>query len=164
MKISLLVMNFLAATWFLKTASANEFNDAPLMAAVVPAPSPVAQSSSLESAATPFKCGLFGLSIFCPQSGTCGFWKRLFNIGNCRELQSQLKVACSYLSMTNLRTCQELKEFGLDLEMTTMGNTMPSEIGLLTKLTLLDLSYSFLTGTIPSTLGNLVQLKHLDLN
>ena len=29
------------------------------------------------------KCGLFGLSFFCPRRGECGFWRRLLNLGNC---------------------------------------------------------------------------------
>jgi hypothetical protein len=29
------------------------------------------------------KCGLFGLNIFCPQPGKCGWIKRIFNMGRC---------------------------------------------------------------------------------
>ena len=41
--------------------------------------------------------------------------------------------------------------------------TVPTEIGLLTQLSLLGLSNNQLSGTIPSTLGNLVQLSYLYL-
>ena len=29
------------------------------------------------------RCGIFGLNLFCPRRGNCGFFRRLFNIGNC---------------------------------------------------------------------------------
>ena len=28
-------------------------------------------------------CGILGWNFFCPQRGKCGFWKRLWNLGNC---------------------------------------------------------------------------------
>ena len=31
----------------------------------------------------PTKCGVFGLQIFCPRSGKCGFFRRLFSISGC---------------------------------------------------------------------------------
>ena len=32
---------------------------------------------------SPNRCGIFGLNLFCPRRGNCGFFRRLFNIGNC---------------------------------------------------------------------------------
>ena len=31
----------------------------------------------------PANCGLFGLNLFCPRRGKCGFFRRLFNINGC---------------------------------------------------------------------------------
>ena len=32
---------------------------------------------------SPNRCGLFGLNVFCPRRGKCGFFRRLFRIGQC---------------------------------------------------------------------------------
>lgn len=72
----------------------------------------------------------------------------------------QLSVACNFLNFTDLKECALATVFGGD----AVGNTIPTEIGLLTQLTYLDLSFEQLIGTIPSTLGNLGQLIDLSLN
>jgi hypothetical protein len=41
------------------------------------APVPVPTEMEIEP------CGMFGLSIFCPRRGHCGFFRRLFNMGDC---------------------------------------------------------------------------------
>ena len=29
------------------------------------------------------QCGLLGFNFFCPRPGKCGFWRRLFSVGQC---------------------------------------------------------------------------------
>lgn len=70
-----------------------------------------------------------------------------------------LMVACNFLSMSDLSECQTTTSFhGI-----TMGDTIPSEIGLLTQLQMLDFLEQELVGTIPSTMGNLIHLTALYL-
>ena len=74
-----------------------------------------------------------------------------------------LVVACSFLSYTttdDLSACQTLTHFNG----TTVGNTIPTGIGLLTQLTHLNLSTNLLTSTIPLEIGLLTQLTYLDLS
>jgi hypothetical protein len=78
-----------------------------------------------------------------------------------RPIQEQLSVACHFLSITNLTECQT-RTF-IDTSYNAVGNTIPTEIGLLTQLTRLDLCDNDLVGTIPSILGNLIRLTSLDL-
>ena len=74
--------------------------------------------------------------------------------------QQQLTVACNFLGLTNVTTCQATTSFiG-----STVGNTIPTEIGSLTQLTYLDLDGNQLTGPIPSTLGSLTLLDGLGLS
>jgi hypothetical protein len=51
----------------------------PTTVAPVPVPVPVSPPEGEEDVS----CGMFGLSIFCPRSGECGFFRRLFNMGGC---------------------------------------------------------------------------------
>jgi hypothetical protein len=30
-------------------------------------------------------CGVFGLNLFCPRRGKCGFFRRLFNVNGCNK-------------------------------------------------------------------------------
>jgi Leucine-rich repeat (LRR) protein len=75
-------------------------------------------------------------------------------------LEEELSVACNFLNISSLSVCQATPIF----EGRTMGNTIPTELGLLTQFTYLSLIENQLTGTIPSTLGNLVQLTVLYLS
>ena len=59
-----------------------------------------------------------------------------------------------------MTTCQATTRFSGS----TVGNTIPTEIGWLTQLTDLNLGREELTGTIPSTLASLTQLTRLTLS
>jgi hypothetical protein len=74
--------------------------------------------------------------------------------------QKELAVACNFLSFSNLAECQAASGF----MGRTVGNTIPTEIGLLTRLSLIWLRENQVSGTIPSTLGNLKQLVHLSMH
>jgi hypothetical protein len=37
----------------------------------------------INAVSVPVPCGLFGLNLFCPRSGKCGLFRRLFNINGC---------------------------------------------------------------------------------
>jgi Leucine-rich repeat (LRR) protein len=76
-------------------------------------------------------------------------------------LEQQLLVACNFVTIPNLTECQETTYIDTS---TTWGNTIPTEMGVLTQLTDLDLSFNpNLIGTIPSTLGDLIHLTYLGL-
>ena len=54
------------------------------------APVPITQSTmsptlrpSLAPVIAPMDCGLFGLNLFCPRRGNCGFFRRLLSINGC---------------------------------------------------------------------------------
>jgi hypothetical protein len=70
-----------------------------------------------------------------------------------------LTIACDFLRYTDLSSCQEITLFN---ESNT-GSSIPTEIGLLTKLTFLDLRSNGLIGSIPSSIGNLSKLTFLEL-
>ena len=70
-----------------------------------------------------------------------------------------LTVACNFLSMTDISKCQSMTSFSGP----TVGATIPSEIGLLTQLQLIDFLEEELVGSIPSTMGNLIHLTALYL-
>jgi Leucine-rich repeat (LRR) protein len=73
-------------------------------------------------------------------------------------------VACNFLNITNLSDCQNTTKFDMiNDNVTTVGSTIPNEIGLLTQLTHLDMYGEGLMGTIPSSIGNLVQLTWLNV-
>jgi hypothetical protein len=74
--------------------------------------------------------------------------------------KEQLMVACNFLNYTSVTECQRSTSFHTHF---VVGNTIPTEIGLLTQLTSLNLFSKHLIGTIPSTLGNLIQLTFLGL-
>jgi Leucine-rich repeat (LRR) protein len=74
---------------------------------------------------------------------------------------ASVTVACEFLNYTSLELCLTATSF--DGSIFSQGQSIPTEIGLLTKLTLLDLRSSGLTRTIPSSLANLKQLKALQL-
>ena len=66
------------------------------------------------------------------------------------------QVACDFIAQTSL------SEYLLQRTvMETNGLTIPSEIGLLTKLTYLSLEDTGLTGTIPESVERLTELRHL---
>ena len=81
---------------------------------------------------------------------------------------NQVKVACDFLNFDDVTACQATQKFDgqankYSNRTITKGNTIPSEIGVLTQLTYLDLADRQLRGTIPSTLGRLFQLNTLYL-
>ena len=75
------------------------------------------------------------------------------------SVDPQLTIACNFLNYSSVTECQSITKF----EGPSKGNTIPTEIGLLTQLVNLGLNDEGLTGTIPSTLGNLVDLTYLGL-
>jgi hypothetical protein len=113
-----------------------------------------------------------GISVYCV-TGNCGTGSSSAttttsnnvpptssSVPNPPVTNEQLATACNFLKVTNLTDCQATTSFS-DV---TVGNTIPTEIGLLSQLTFLDLRDNQLTGTIPSTLGNLVRLNFLSLS
>jgi hypothetical protein len=68
------------------------------------------------------------------------------------------RIACNFLSIRNATTCRSNFEFYA----TTTGSTIPSEIGLLTLLTVLSFSDNSLTSTIPTEIGLLTKLEWFD--
>ena len=70
------------------------------------------------------------------------------------------QIACDFLSIPDLTTCQSTLDFSRD----RYGSTIPSEIGLLTQLTFLSIYDNELKGTIPSEVGLLTQLMALVFN
>jgi hypothetical protein len=70
-------------------------------------------------------------------------------------------VACSFLNISSVSVCQTMTKFE---GRAIMGNTIPTELGLLSQLTYLSLIENQLMGTIPSTLGRLMQLTELYLS
>ena len=52
----------------------------------------------------------------------------------------------------------------LGMERGGLSSTIPTEIGLLTKLVFIDLDFNELTGTLPLEIYSLTNLETLDLN
>jgi Leucine-rich repeat (LRR) protein len=75
-------------------------------------------------------------------------------------MEEQVRIACQFLNVANLVQCQNTTS---NQGFQVVGNTIPTEMGLLTQLTQLDLRQMNLAGRIPSTLGKLTQLVHLTL-
>jgi Leucine-rich repeat (LRR) protein len=73
-------------------------------------------------------------------------------------LEAEL-IACVFIAQASLSDCR-LQRTVLE----TKGLTIPSEIGLLTKLTYLSLENAELTGTIPTTIGELTELEYLSFS
>ena len=76
------------------------------------------------------------------------------------ESDVSLTIICQFLNMPNVSECQQMTAFAGK----ALGIVIPSEIGLLTQLTLLDLNDNRLMGSIPSSLGQLTRLAGLDLS
>jgi hypothetical protein len=74
------------------------------------------------------------------------------------NLEAEL-IACAFIAQASLIECR-LQRTVLE----TKGLTIPSEIGLLTKLTYLSLENAELTGTIPTTIGELTELEYLSFS
>ena len=66
-------------------------------------------------------------------------------------------IACDFLFIPNVTKCRSTFEF----QGQAKGYTIPSEIGLLTQLTVLNFFANSLTSTIPSEIGLLTQLNYL---
>jgi Leucine rich repeat len=80
-------------------------------------------------------------------------------------IDASYKVACDFLRFTSLSTCLTATSvFRLSDYVASDGQSIPTEIGLLTQLTDLTLGANGLMGTIPSSLGLLTQLTGLSLN
>ena len=86
------------------------------------------------------------------QSGLTG-WQ-------CSTQQSPLVAVCTWTGVT----CVGKVVTGLSLHNVGATGDIPTLLGQLTTLTLLDLSNNHLTGTVPTTLGNLLSLKILVLS
>ena len=75
------------------------------------------------------------------------------------------QIACNFLFISNVTKCRSTVEFdsnkGGDK---TNGFTIPSEIALLSRLTVLDFFSEELTGTIPTEMGLMPQLTFLAVN
>ena len=74
-----------------------------------------------------------------------------------------LEVACNFTFLPNLTECQSTTSISIRHK-EVVGNTIPSELGLLTQLTSLTFFNNQLIGRIPSTLGNLVRLTRSSLH
>ena len=72
-----------------------------------------------------------------------------------------LVIACDFFFINSLTDCRSTTNL---IDALTRGDTIPSEIGLLTQLTALSVPFTGLSGTIPSTMGNLVRLTQLGLS
>jgi hypothetical protein len=66
------------------------------------------------------------------------------------------RIACDFIAQPSLSDCRLQRTVNAK-----NGLTIPSEIGLLTKLTYLPLENAALTGNIPTTICNLTELRHL---
>ena len=105
-------------------------------------------------------CSFFGITIKIDCANIiCECCQDIDSI-MCPNTYEQLLVACNFLSLPDVSVCQARKLFNGAI----VGNTIPTEIGLLTQLTFLGLSENPLAGTIPSTLGLLTLLTSLDLS
>ena len=74
---------------------------------------------------------------------------------------NKIKVPCQFLGFKydfDLKICYERTEF---YRLYGVISTIPSEIGLLTRMTSLDIYGDTVFGTIPSTMGRLTKLKYL---
>jgi Leucine-rich repeat (LRR) protein len=58
---------------------------------------------------------------------------------------------------------QSLISVTLQLQDTSIFNSIPSEVGLLTNLEFIDMRSASITGSLPTELGKLTRLTHLDL-
>jgi hypothetical protein len=103
-----------------------------------------------------------GIGGYCA-SGKCSNTKSIYRYPNTNSSSSEdasLTVACDFLNFNNLPSCTIATSFDQSID---SGQRIPSQIGLLTQLTLLDLNSNQMIDTIPSSLGNLIQLTKLDL-
>ncbi|KAI2503178.1 hypothetical protein MHU86_11281 [Fragilaria crotonensis] len=75
---------------------------------------------------------------------------------------TSVRIACNFLSISNVTVCRSTFLFDTNADDKTTGSSIPSEIGLLTQLTLLNFAYIGLTSAIPSEIGLLTQLSILD--
>uniref|UniRef100_A0A6B2KX93 Disease resistance R13L4/SHOC-2-like LRR domain-containing protein n=1 Tax=Arcella intermedia TaxID=1963864 RepID=A0A6B2KX93_9EUKA len=83
-------------------------------------------------------------------------------IGTLTNLQTLDLSYNKLVSISVLKNLVNLKELYLkDMQLT---GSIPTELFLLTQLTLLDLSYNYFNGTIPTQLGYLSALKYLDFS
>jgi Leucine-rich repeat (LRR) protein len=104
---------------------------------------------------------VIGVATYCG-TGNCGNSSSALqpNLSPTTFYDQSLSIACNFLNSANLSECQSITLFSRN----SMGDTIPSEIGLLTQMTALELDTIALTGSIPSTLGGLTNLKNLLLN
>ena len=76
-----------------------------------------------------------------------------------QQQRKELKMACNAMGRS-MKYCKEADYFYNDI---SASSTIPSELGLLTQMKIIEISGEGVYGTIPSTLGNLVQLTKLSL-
>ena len=83
------------------------------------------------------------------------------------DSRQHLQIICDFLEFGSLIECQAATIVS-ERDCPVSTSSIPSEIGLLTQLSILDLQHPdgfvSLIGTIPSTLGSLTNLVYLDMN
>ncbi|KAJ9128730.1 hypothetical protein P3X46_034543 [Hevea brasiliensis] len=86
----------------------------------------------------------------------------------CNDAGSVTEINLAYTGLTGTLQFLDFSSFPnllrLDLKVNRLTGTIPSNIGLLSKLQFLDLSTNSLNGTLPLSLANLTQVYELDVS
>ncbi|KAJ9128999.1 hypothetical protein P3X46_034240 [Hevea brasiliensis] len=86
----------------------------------------------------------------------------------CNDAGSVTEINLAYTGLTGTLQFLDFSSFPnllrLDLKVNQLTGTIPSNIGLLSKLQFLDLSTNSLNGTLPLSLANLTQVYELDVS
>ncbi|KAL5810876.1 hypothetical protein ACOSQ3_027616 [Xanthoceras sorbifolium] len=87
---------------------------------------------------------------------------------SCDDAGSVTEINLSYIGLTGTLQDLDFSSFPnllrLDLKTNNLSGSVPSNIGLLSKLQFLDLSTNDLNGTLPLSLANLTQVYELDIS
>ena len=109
-------------------------------------------------------------ALYDATGGAAWLINRRWNMSNADLCKWNLTDSClgeycvdSYISLLLNCTTPTSHVTRLQLESNNLRGFIPTELGLLTKLSMLTLPRNFLSGTIPSELGLLEKLSYLDL-